>query len=129
MQHLLRETRARDNAPVPEPSPEPTRPSLRARLAAALARRPRLRRELIFLAWGLGVGFFVMPPLIYVAGVLTLGPYTSGGLARFLGDFYLGLFHGWPATWGVVAGPYALILLLRVVRFILRRYLARPESA
>lgn len=102
---------------------------LRARLSAELARRPRLRRELWFVGGALFTGLIAVPLLIYVAGVLTLGPYASGGLGAFLADFVIGLVRGWPVAWAIVLGPYAAIVLLRVARFVLRRYLSSHESA
>ena len=88
-----------------------------------LQRNPRLRRELLIFAWALGAGLIVMPMLIYVVGLLTLGPYASGGWWTLLVDVYKGLFRGWWAAWGVVLGPLALIYLLRGARFLYRRYL------
>jgi hypothetical protein len=88
-----------------------------------LQRNPRLRRELLIFAWALGAGLIVMPMLIYVVGLLTLGPYASGGWWTLLVDVYKGLFRGWWAAWGVVLGPLALICLIRGARFLYRRYL------
>lgn len=102
-------------------------PGLRARLSAELGRRPGLRRELWFAGGALFVGLIAVPLLIYVVGVLTLGPYASGGLGAFLADFFLGLVRGWPAAWAIVLGPYAGILLLRTTRLVLRRYLSSHE--
>jgi len=49
---------------------------------------PFWRRELGFFALFLAFGLLVMPFLIYLAGVLTLGPY-EGGLLAFLGSLML----------------------------------------
>ena len=67
--------------------------------ASFLQRNPRLRRELLILAWALGTGLIVMPILIYVVGLLTLGPYASGGWWTLFADLYAGLFRGWWAAW------------------------------
>lgn len=93
-----------------------------------LQRSPRLRRELLILAWALGTGFVVMPILIYVVGLLTLGPYASGGWWMLFVDLYKGLFRGWWAAWAVVLGPLALVYLIRGARGLYRRYL-RSEPA
>ena len=45
-----------------------------------------------FLALFLAFGLLVMPFLIYLAGVLTLGPY-EGGLLAFLGAPAAGVLH------------------------------------
>jgi hypothetical protein len=106
-----------------------TAPTLRQRTSAYLQERPRLRRELYFAAGALGAGFIALPLLIYLAGSLTLGNYESGGLGAFLADFFGGLFRGWPPAWGVVLGPYALVLFLRLCRLIWRRVLTRDDVA
>lgn len=116
----------RDNAAMAD-APVPSSPGLRQRFADSLENRPRLRRELNFLAGAFLVGIVLMPLLIYVAGVLTLGPYSSGGLGSFLGDFFLGLVRGWPAAWAIAIGPYAGVMLIRGARLILRRFLSAPE--
>lgn len=90
---------------------------------SSLQRNPRLRREFTIFAWALGAGLIVMPMLIYVVGLLTLGPYASGGWWTLLVDVYRGLVRGWWAAWGVVLGPLALIYLIRGARFLYRRYL------
>jgi hypothetical protein len=83
--------------------------------AEALRRHPRLRRELWLLVAGLVVGFILMPLAIYLAGVLTLGPYSAGGLGSFIADYYRGLFHGSLANWAVVLAPYLLVQLMRLL--------------
>ncbi len=108
-------------------SPDPT-PRARQRVSAYLERRPRLRRELYFALGALGVGLFVLPVLIYLAGSLTLGNYASGGFGSFLADYFSGLFSGWLPVWGVVLGPYAVVLFLRGLRFVWKRFLT-PASA
>jgi hypothetical protein len=88
-------------------------------------RYPWLRRELWIAAGALLTGLVAMPLLIYLAGQLALGPYASGsgGLGRFLRDFYLGLLGGSPAVWWVVMGPYLFLGLLRGALRVSRRYL------
>jgi hypothetical protein len=93
-----------------------------------LQRHPRLRRELLILAWSLGAGLILMPTLVYVVGMLTLGPYTSGGWWTLFADLYKGLFRVWWPAWAVVLGPLVLICMIRVARLVYRRYL-RSELA
>jgi hypothetical protein len=100
----------------------------RQRLADGLEQRPRLRRELYFAGGALLVGLVIVPIMIYVAGAATLGDYASGGFWSFLGDFYVHFFTGSPAAWVVALGPYALVLLLRGTRFVMRRLLADPPQ-
>lgn len=81
---------------------------------------PFWRRELGFLALFLAFGLLVMPFLIYLAGVLTLGPY-EGGLLAFLGSLLLAFFTATPSAWLLVAGPYLLFTAVRLLTRPLRR--------
>ena len=83
---------------------------------------PTWRRELRLASWLIGFGLVVMPFLIYLAGVLTLGPY-EGGLAAFLGSLYVAFFTATPSAWLLVAGPYLLVIAVR----FLTRPLGRRE--
>jgi hypothetical protein len=78
------------------------------------------RRELGFLALWLAFGLLVMPLLIYLAGVLTLGPY-EGGLPSFLGSLYVPFFTATPSAWLLVLGPYLLFTAVRLLTRPLRR--------
>lgn len=60
-------------------------------------------------------GVLVLPTLVYLAGLATLGPY-DGGLPAFWGSFYLALVTFKPTAWLLVAGPYGLFWLLRLAR-------------
>ncbi len=93
-----------------------------------LQKHPRLRRELFILGVALGTGLFLMPTLVYIVGLLTLGPYASGGWVALFGDLYRGLFHGWWAAWSVVLGPLALVCFGRVTRFLYRQFTRPSES-
>lgn len=77
---------------------------------------PAWQRELRLAALLVGFGLLVMPFLIYLAGVLTLGPY-EGGLPSFLGALLNAFFTATPSAWVLVAGPY---LLFTAVRFLTR---------
>ncbi len=78
------------------------------------------RRELGFLSLLLGLGLLAMPFLIYLAGVLTLGPY-DGGLPAFLGSLLLAFFTATPSAWLLVTGPYLLFTAVRLLTRPLRR--------
>jgi len=43
----------------------------------------KMRRELVYFGLIAGFGLVVLPFLVYLAGVLSLGPYEGGLLARF----------------------------------------------
>ncbi len=81
---------------------------------------PAWRRELRIGALWLGFGLLVMPFLIYLAGVLTLGPYESG-LLSFLGSLLAAFFTAKPTAWLLVLGPYLLFTSIRLLTRPLRR--------
>lgn len=93
----------------------------RRQLAAWFNRLPPFwRRELGFAALLIGFGLFAMPFLIYLAGVLTLGPY-EGGLPAFLGSLFRAVFTAKASAWLLVSGPYLLFTSVRLLTRPLRR--------
>ena len=62
---------------------------------------------------GILAGFLLLPALIYVAGSSVLGKYEGASMGNLYGSVYRGLAHGNLASWIVVLGPAALILLGR----------------
>jgi hypothetical protein len=94
---------------------------LRNPLAPWLARlSPFWRRELGFFGLFLGFGLVVMPFLIYLAGIYTLGPY-EGGLLAFLGSLLAAFFTATLSAWLLVLGPYLLFTAVRLLTRPLRR--------
>jgi hypothetical protein len=81
---------------------------------------PGWRREIRIGALWLGFGLLVMPFLIYLAGVLTLGPY-EGGLLAFLGSLFVAFFTATTSAWLLVFGPYLLFTAIRLLTRPLRR--------
>jgi hypothetical protein len=81
---------------------------------------PAWRRELRIAALWFGFGLLLMPFLIYLAGVLTLGPY-EGGLPSFLGSLIFAFVTATPTAWLLVAGPYLLFTAVRLLTRPLRR--------
>ncbi|HYM35335.1 MAG TPA: hypothetical protein VET48_08055 [Steroidobacteraceae bacterium] len=80
----------------------------------------RRKREIILGAIGFVAGFIVLPLLIYVVGMLLLGPYAGGkSIGAFFVEFYGNLIHGAPRTWFIAVSPYLAIWL---VRLCVRRY-------
>lgn len=78
--------------------------------------RRRLRFELVFASIWLGFGLFLLPALIYVVGILLLGPYGEGsGLGRFYADFFGDLVEPSGRAWALVLGPLVLISVLRLL--------------
>ena len=83
-----------------------------------------MHRELRFLALIAGFGLLVLPFLVYLAGVLSLGPY-EGGLLAFLGSLYGAFFTLQPGAWALLLGPYLLFWILRLLTRPMRRRRAR----
>lgn len=81
----------------------------------------RLKFEAITLGLAVACGLLIMPALIYVAGIFTLGNYANGGLFALYGDFFKGLFEPRLSNWTVVIGPAIFLTLIRVFRLILRK--------
>ena len=67
----------------------------------------------VLLAAGGLTGFLLMPALIYVVGSAALGRYEGASMGNLYRSVYQGLGHGNLASWIVVLGPAALILLAR----------------
>ena len=79
-----------------------------------------MKRELRFFVLIAVFGLAVLPFLVYLAGVLSLGPY-EGGLPAFLGSLYEAFFTLQPSAWALLLGPYALFWVLRLMTRPLRR--------
>lgn len=84
----------------------------------------RVQRELILLVVGLILGFLLIPLLVWLVGTLMLGPYKggSGSAGSLLSNLYKGLGEGAPSFWVVVLGPYALIMLARLLFGVALRF-------
>lgn len=85
-----------------------------------MASQRRTRRELRYFLLLAGFGLLAMPFLIYLAGILTLGPY-DGGLLAFLGSLYRAFLRLEPSAWLLMLGPYLLFWPLRLLTRPLRR--------
>ncbi|MDE1922632.1 MAG: hypothetical protein KGI55_04355 [Gammaproteobacteria bacterium] len=86
------------------------------RISSLLGHYGGWRQELVALLAWLAAGALILPLLIYLCGVSFLGPLDGGGLGRTYGTVFSGLYGGAPSSWVVLAGPYALFLLLRLLR-------------
>jgi hypothetical protein len=91
-------------------------------MAAAQRRAPAdpIRRELRYFGLITVFGLIVLPFLVYLAGVLTLGPY-EGGLLAFLGSLYGAFFTLKASAWLLLLGPYLLFWILRLLTRPIRR--------
>lgn len=75
-----------------------------------------LQRELITVGLCLCAGLLLVPLAIWLVGTRLLGSYGNGGFWNLLGDFFRGLGSGSGAFWAVALGPYAAVLILRLLR-------------
>lgn len=98
---------------------------LPAKLLDSLRSLGRPQRELALALLGLLLGVLLMPLLVWVAGTVALGPYANGGFGALLGDFLRGLAEGSVACWLVLAGPYLVLSLVRLLRVALQGIAAR----
>ena len=98
---------------------------LPAKLLETLHAFGRPQRELALALLGVALGVLLMPLLVWAAGMLALGPYANGGFGALLGDFLRGLAEGSLACWLVLAGPYLVLSLGRLLRLVLRGIDAR----
>jgi hypothetical protein len=88
----------------------------------------RVKRELIWMLVALAAGLLGMPLLVYATGRLTLGPYSGGGAAQFVGDFLRSLARmEWQAL-ALALAPIALVLSWRIVCALRAPPAARAES-
>jgi uncharacterized membrane protein YdjX (TVP38/TMEM64 family) len=79
-----------------------------------------INRELRYFLLIAGFGLLVLPFLVYLAGVLSLGPY-EGGLLSFLGSLYGSFLTLQPTAWALLLGPYLLFWIVRLMTRPLRR--------
>jgi hypothetical protein len=96
-----------------------------AKLLESLGSLGRPQRELALALLGLLLGVLLMPLLVWLAGTVALGPYANGGFSALLGDFLGGLAEGSLACWLVLAGPYLVLSLVRLLRLALQGIAAR----
>lgn len=82
-------------------------------------KRPWVRETLVAIVT-LGLGFGLLPLLIYFAGSSLLGRYEGASPARIYDGVYRGLQAGSLVSWIVVLGPYGLYLLFEGLRFCWR---------
>ncbi|MBS0394084.1 MAG: hypothetical protein JSR54_05615 [Proteobacteria bacterium] len=104
---------ARDAPPPPAPAGDPER-------------RARVTREARLFAIVGGFGILLLPPLVYLAGSLTLGPY-EGGLPAFLIKLYGDVLHLSPAALALLLGPYVIFQAARLLTRPLRRRRGRAK--
>jgi hypothetical protein len=81
-----------------------------------LRRAGGLPQELALALLTLGLGFGLMPLLIYLVGSWTLGRYEGASAARIYQGIYQGLSAGSEACWIVVLGPFGLYLIFKGLR-------------
>lgn len=78
--------------------------------------RTRLTQEIAAALLALGVGFGLMPLLIFIAGSSALGKYEGASAAGIYASLFQGFKDGSTAAWIVLLGPYGLYLLFKALR-------------
>jgi hypothetical protein len=73
-------------------------------------------QEAVMALLALGLGFGVLPLLIYQAGSTILGRYEGASAARIYDTLYQGLQGGSVASVIVLFGPYGLYLIFKALR-------------
>jgi hypothetical protein len=89
---------------------------MKSRLLQSLGLASSWSQEAVMALVTLGLGFGVMPLLIFAAGSTILGRYEGASAARIYDTLYQGLYGGSVASVIVAFGPYALYLLLKALR-------------
>jgi hypothetical protein len=72
--------------------------------------------EIVLTAIALLTGLLLMPALIFWVGSATLGRYEGASLGALFKSIYGTLESGSLASWVVLLGPYALLLIFRGLR-------------
>lgn len=73
-------------------------------------------QEIAIAVVALGVGFGLMPLLIFLAGSVSLGRYEGASATAIYVSLFQGFKTGSSAAWIVLLGPYGLYLLFRALR-------------
>jgi hypothetical protein len=89
---------------------------MKSRILQGLGLASPWSQEAVMALVALGLGFGVMPVLIYQAGSMILGRYEGASAARIYDTIYQGLYGGSVASVIVVFGPYALYLMFKALR-------------
>jgi hypothetical protein len=95
--------------------------SLPSRVGDFVRSLSRLQRELAVLGIAVILGFLVMPALTWLVGMIVFKTYAGGNTVfSMYGNFYQAIAKGAPVFWIVALGPYALILVARLLVFVFR---------
>jgi len=86
----------------------------------AAASRTSLWREVIILVAALAFGVLAVPPLLWLVGARTLGPYPGGAIGAMVTSFFHGLATGSIGFWIVALAPYLFITIVRALFAIIR---------
>ena len=95
--------------------------SLPSRIGEFVRSLSRIQRELAILGIAVILGFLVMPAATWLIGMVVFKTYAGGNTVfSMYGNFYKALSKGAPVFWIVALGPYALILVARLLVFAFR---------
>lgn len=73
-----------------------------------------IRADVLWVVLGLLAGASLIPPLIWITGLIIIGPYANGGLWALLTDMIQALQDGSRAAWITLLAPAALAAIWRL---------------
>ena len=73
-----------------------------------------IRADVLWVLLGLLAGASLIPPLIWITGLIIIGPYANGGLWALWTDMIQALQDGSRAAWITLLAPAALAAIWRL---------------
>lgn len=73
-----------------------------------------IRADVLWVVLGLLAGASLIPPLIWITGLIIIGPYANGGLWALWTDMIQALQDGSRAAWITLLAPAALAAIWRL---------------
>jgi len=115
----MRPMSARKSASTPSRT-APRQDSSRRKGSTAV-RGLSLRGDVLWSLLALAVGAIVLPPLVWMTGLIVIGPYANGGLWAMITDSLAALQQGSKAAWITLLAPLALVVIWRTTLRLARR--------
>lgn len=72
-----------------------------------------VRSDVAWAVLALAVGALALPPLVWITGLVVIGPYANGGLWAMTTDTLAALQQGSKAAWITLLSPLALVIIWR----------------
>jgi hypothetical protein len=104
----MRAMSARKTANAKSSSKKSTARSARGKRGSAIG------TDVLWITLGLLAGALLIPPLIWVTGLIIIGPYANGGLWALWTDLIQSLQDGSWAAWVTLLAPATLAAIWRI---------------